>query len=135
MSQIKEILSKYKNIAILGASTDLSKASSVVMKFMKEYGYKVYPVNPAAVGQKIFNEQVFAKLTDIKEKVDIVDVFRPSEEVEEIAKDAIKIGANVLWLQLGITNKNAEKLVLENGISYIENKCTKIEYEKLFLNE
>ena len=135
MSQIKEILSKYKNIAILGASTDLSKASSVVMKFMKEYGYKVYPVNPAAVGQKIFNEQVFAKLTDIKEKVDIVDVFRPSEEVEEIAKDAIKIGANVLWLQLGITNKNAEKLVLETGISYIENKCTKIEYEKLFLNE
>ena len=96
MSQIKEILSKYKNIAILGASTDLSKASSVVMKFMKEYGYKVYPVNPAAVGQKIFNEQVFAKLTDIKEKVDIVDVFRPSEEVEEIAKDVIKIGANVL---------------------------------------
>ena len=135
MSQIKEILSKYKNIAILGASTDLSKASSVVMKFMKEYGYKVYPVNPAAVGQKIFNEQVFAKLTDIKEKVDIVDVFRPSEEAEEIAKDAIKIGANVLWLQLGITNKNAEKLVLENGIRYIENKCTKIEYEKLFLNE
>ena len=135
MSQIKEILSKYKNIAILGASTDLSKASSVVMKFMKEYGYKVYPVNPAAVGQKIFNEQVFAKLTDIKEKVDIVDVFRPSEEAEEIAKDAIKIGANVLWLQLGITNKNAEKLVLETGISYIENKCTKIEYEKLFLNE
>ena len=135
MSQIKEILSKYKNIAILGASTDLSKASSVVMKFMKEYGYKVYPVNPAAVGQKIFNEQVFAKLTDIKEKVDIVDVFRPSEEAEEIAKDAIKIGANVLWLQLGITNKNAEKLVLENGIRYIDNKCTKIEYEKLFLNE
>ena len=133
MSQIKGILSKYKTIAMVGVSNDQTKPSTIVMKYMQKYGYKVYPVNPSAKGQKILGEEVYAKITDIKKNVDIVDVFRPSKEAYEIAKDAVKIGAKVLWLQLGIRNENAKKLVEENKMEYIENKCTKMEYQKHFL--
>ena len=133
MSEIKEILSKYKSIAMVGVSKDLKKTSTIVMKYMKDYGYKVYPVNPSAKGEKILGEKVYAKITEIDENIDIVDVFRPSSEAYEIAEDAVKIGAKVLWLQLGIRDKNAKKLVEDNKMEYIENKCTKMEYQKYFL--
>ena len=77
MSDIKDILSKYKSIAMIGVSNDHTKASTIVMKYMQKYGFKVYPVNPSAKGQKILGEEVFEKITDIKDKIDIVDVFRP----------------------------------------------------------
>ena len=133
MSEIKGILSKYKSIAMIGVSNDSSKASTIVMKYMQKYGFKVYPVNPKAVGQEILGEEVFAKITDIKDPVDIVDVFRPSKEVLDIAKDTISIGAKVLWLQLGIRSKEAKKIVEENKIEYVEDRCTKMEYQKHFL--
>ena len=133
MSEIKNILSKYKSIAMVGVSKDLKKTSTIVMKYMQDYGFKVYPVNPSAKGEKILGEEVYAKITDINNNVDIVDVFRPSKEVYGIAEDAVKIGAKVLWLQLGIRDENAKKLVEENKIEYIENKCTKMEYQKYFL--
>ena len=133
MSQIKDILSKYKTIAMVGVSNDQTKPSTIVMKYMQKYGYKVYPVNPHAKGQKILGEEVYAKITDIKENVDIVDVFRPSKEVLAIAEDTVKIDAKVLWLQLGIRDENAKELVEKNHIEYVENKCTKMEYQKYFL--
>ena len=133
MSQIKDILSKYKTIAMVGVSNDQTKPSTIVMKYMQKYGYKVYPVNPSATGQKILGEEVYAKITDIKENVDIVDVFRPSKEVLAIAEDTVKIDAKVLWLQLGIRDENAKELVEKNHIEYVENKCTKMEYQKYFL--
>ncbi len=133
MSDIKEILSKYKSIAMVGVSNDPTKASTIVMKYMQKYGFKVYPVNPRAAGQKILGEEVFATISDIKDQVDIVDVFRPSKEVYAIAEDAIKIGAKVLWLQLGIRDEKAKELMEKNNINYIENKCTKMEYQKYFL--
>ena len=133
MSEIKDILSKYKSIAMVGVSKDLKKTSTIVMKFMQNYGFKVYPVNPSAKGEIILGEEVFSKITDINKNIDIVDVFRPSEEAYGIAQDAVKIGAKVLWLQLDIRDENAKKLVEENNMKYIENKCTKIEYQKYFL--
>ena len=133
MNDIKEILSKYKKIAMVGVSNDPTKASTIVMKYMKKYGFKVYPVNPKAEGQKILGEDVCGKITDIKDKVDIVNVFRPSKEALDIAKDAINIKAKVLWLQLGIKNEQAKKLVIKNKIEYIEDRCTKMEYQKHFL--
>ena len=133
MSDIKEILFKYKSIAMIGVSKDTKKTSTIVMKYMQNYGYKVYPVNPSAKGEKILGEEVYAKITDINKNVDIVDVFRPSKEAYGIAEDAVKIGAKVLWLQLGIRDENAKKLVEENKMEYIENKCTKMEYQKYFL--
>ena len=133
MNDIKEILSKYKKIAMVGVSNDPTKASTIVMKYMQKYGFKVYPVNPKAEGQKILGEDVCGKITDIKDKVDIVNVFRPSKEALDIAKDTIDIKAKVLWLQLGIKNEQAKKLVIKNKIEYIEDRCTKMEYQKHFL--
>jgi predicted CoA-binding protein len=133
MSEIKDILSKYKTIAMIGVSKDPGKPSTIVMKYMQKYGYKVIPVNPRAKGEKILGEKVFEKITDIKEPVDIVDVFRPSKEVFSIAKDSVKIGAKVLWLQLGIKDDSAKELVEKNNIEYVEDKCTKMEYQKHFL--
>ena len=133
MSDIKEILSKYKKIAMIGVSNDPTKASTIVMKYMQKYGFKVFPVNPKAKGQKILGEEVFEKIIDIKDQVEIIDVFRPSTEALDIARDTIKIGAKVLWLQLGIKNEEAKKLVQSKNIEYIENKCTKMEYQKYFL--
>ena len=133
MNEIKEILSKFKSIAMVGVSKDPKKTSTIVMKYMQDYGFKIYPVNPSAKGETILGEKVYAKITDINESVDIVDVFRPSEEVYEIAKDTVKIGAKVLWLQLGIRDENSKKLIEDNKMEYIENKCTKMEYQKHFL--
>ena len=135
MSEIKEILSKYKTIAMIGVSKDPKKPSTIVMKYMQKYGFKVIPVNPRAKGEKILGEEVFEKITDIKEPVDIVDVFRPSKEVYAIAEDTVKIRAKVLWLQLGIRDEEAKKLMDQNNIDYIENKCTKMEYQNFFLKK
>ena len=135
MSKIKDILSKYKTIAMVGVSKDSTKPSTIVMKYMQKYGYKVIPVNPRAKGEKIMGEKVYEKITDIKEPVGIVNIFRPSKEAYGIAEETIKIGANVLWLQLGIRDENAKKLMKKNNIIYVENKCTKMEYQKLFLGK
>ena len=133
MISTKEILSKFKNIALIGASGDLTKTSSVVMKYLQNSGFKVYPVNPNMKGQKILGEVVFGKISEIKSPVEIIDVFRPSNEVIEIAREAVEIGAKVLWLQLKIKNEEAKKIVEANNMIYIEDKCTKIEIEK-FIN-
>ena len=133
MNNIKEILSKYKSIAMIGVSNDPTKASTIVMKYMQKYGFKVYPVNPSAKGQKILGEEVFAKLTEIKKPVDIVDVFRPSKEALDIAKDTVSIGAKVLWLQLGIKSEEARRIVEKDNIEYVDDRCTKMEYQKHFL--
>ena len=133
MSDIKDILSKYKSIAMIGVSNDPTKASTIVMKYMQKYGFKVFPVNPKAKGQKILGEEVYEKITDIKHPVDIVDVFRPSKEALDIARDTVNIKAKVLWLQLGIRSEEAKKIVEENQIEYVEDRCTKMEYQKHFL--
>ena len=133
MSEIKDILSNNKTIAMIGVSKDPKKPSTIVMKYMQKYGYRVIPVNPSVKGEKILGEEVFGKLNEIKTRIDIVDVFRPSIEAIEIAKETVKIKAKVLWLQLGISSDEAKKIVEANNIEYIENKCTKMEYQKIFL--
>jgi len=132
--KIKEILSNYKTIAMVGVSKDEKKPSTIVMKYMQKYGFKVIPVNPRAKGEKILGEQVYAKLEDIKIPIEIVNVFRPSKEAINFARDAVKIDAKVLWLQLGIRCKEAKALVEDNQIQYIENLSPKMEYQKIFLN-
>ena len=102
------------------------------MKYLQGYGFKVYPVNPSMKGESILGEKVFGNIKEIDGPIEIVDVFRPSNEAAEIAKDAIKVKAKVLWLQLNIRNEEAKKIVETNDIIYIENKSTKKEYEKYF---
>ena len=135
MSDIKEILSKNKTIAMIGVSKDSTKPSTIVMKYMQKYGFRVIPVNPKAKGEKILGEEVFAKLEEIKIPIDMVDVFRPSKEALDIANDTVKIGAKVLWLQLGISSNEAKEVVESNNIDYVENRCTKMEYQKIFLKK
>jgi len=138
---VKKTLETSKTIAMVGVSSikkEIStnirrRPSTIVMKYMQEFGYKIIPVNPFSVGEKIHGEAVVAKLSDIKIPVDIVDVFRPSKEAPMIAEDAVKIGAKVFWLQYGIQNKDAEKIVNSKNIIYIANKCIKQEYQRLFL--
>ena len=133
MDETKDILTKYKNIALVGASKDLKKTSTIVMKYLQNNGYKVYPVNPTIRGEKILGEKVYAKVSEIDGQVDIIDVFRPSNEAVEIANEAVKIKAKVLWLQLDIKSPEAKKIAEANNIIYVENNCTKIDSEE-YLN-
>ena len=138
---IKKTLETSKTIAMVGVSSikkEVStnirrRPSTIVMKYMQEFGYKVIPVNPFSAGEKIHGETIVSKLSDIKIPIDIVDVFRPSKEATMIAEDVIKIGAKVFWLQYGIQNDEAKKIVESKNISYISNKCIKQEYQRLFL--
>ena len=138
---IKKTLVPAKTIAMVGVSSIKKEISSnikrrpsiIVMKYLQEFGYRVIPVNPFSVGKKIYGETVVSKLDDIAIPIDIVDVFRPSKETPMIAKEAVKIGAKVFWLQYGIQNQEAKKIVEEANIIYISNKCIKQEYQRLFL--
>ena len=104
------------------------------MKYLLEFGFKVIPINPFSVGKKIHGEIIIGKLEDVSIPIDIVNVFRPSKEAPDIAKQTIKIGAKVLWLQFGIQNTEAKKISNSAGITCIMNKCIKQEYQRLFLN-
>jgi|TARA_B100001013_G_scaffold151635_1_gene90091 hypothetical protein len=138
---IKKTLVPAKTIAMVGVSSIKKEISSnikrrpsiIVMKYLQEFGYRVIPVNPFSVGKKIYGETVVSKLNDITIPIDIVDVFRPSKETPMIAKEAVKIGAKVFWLQYGIQNQEAKKIVEAANIIYISNKCIKQEYQRLFL--
>ncbi len=138
---IKNSLTSAKTIAMVGVSSVkkeigsniVRRPSIIVMSYMQDFGYKVIPVNPFAVGKIINNEKVVEKLEDISEPIDIVNVFRPSKETPEIANQAVKIGTNVLWLQYGIQNEETKKIAEVNNITYISNKCIKQEYQRLFL--
>ena len=139
---IKQTLDSAKTIAIVGASTEKEgevvaktrlKPSIIVMKYLLEFGYKVIPVNPFSVGKKVNGETIVEKLEDVSSQIDIVNVFRPSKETPDIAKNAIKVGAKTLWLQFGIQNNEAEEISKSAGLTCIMNKCIKQEYQRLFL--
>ena len=139
--QIKNILTNSKTIAMIGVNSLKKKEdpkmikrkpSTIVMKYMQDFGYKVIPVNPFAAGEIIHGETVVADLKDISIPIDIVDVFRPSKEIPAIAEQAVNIETKVLWLQYGIQNEEAEKIANTANIHYVANKCIKQEYQKLF---
>ena len=139
---LKQLLKTAKTIAIVGVSLNKKNEDSkiirrrpsiIVMKYLQEFGYRVIPVNPFSAGKKINGEIVVAKLEDIAIPVDVVNVFRPSKEATGLAEKAVKIRAKVLWLQYGIQNREAQKIVESANITYVADKCIKQEYQKLFL--
>ena len=139
--QIKSILRKSKVIAMIGVSSEKKgedkknlkrKPANVVMKYMQNFGYKVIPINPFAVGEIVNGEPIVESLDNVKEEIDIVDVFRPSSEAEAIAKEAIQKGTKVLWLQYGIHSDDAKVIADKENIEFISNRCIKQEYQKLF---
>ena len=119
--QLLRIYAETRTIAVVGASADESKAAHQVPRYLQRQGYRIVPVNPH--GGEIFGEPVFRSLTEIDVPVDVVEVFRPAQEAPEIARQAIAIGAKVLWLQLGIMSEEARQLAESAGLIVVMNRC------------
>src|SRR5256714_2057234 len=130
-AQLRAILERVKTIAMVGASSNWNRPSYFVMKYLQGKGYRVIPVNPGIAGQELLGEKVYASLRDIPDSIDMVDVFRPSKDAPGIVKDAIAIGAPVVWMQLGIRNDEAAALGEAAGLEIIMNRCPKIEFGRL----
>ena len=128
-SDLRQILSTTKNIAVVGLSPDESKPSNEVAKFLIERGFNVFPVYPKF--DEILGRKVYRNLTQIDQDIDIAVMFRKSEFASELVKDAVKKGVKTLWLQLGITNDAAGTVARENGINFVQDRCIKIELKKL----
>jgi predicted CoA-binding protein len=125
--EIGSILKNAGNIAIVGLSDKTDRTSYMVANVMQKRGYRIIPVNPAAAGSEILGEMCYATLQDIPEPIGIVNVFRRSEYCAEVARDAVAIGAKVLWLQQGIVSDEAARIAEENGLTMIMDRCIKVE--------
>jgi predicted CoA-binding protein len=119
--ELRAIYEETKTIAVVGASTDPAKAGHSIPAYLQGQGYKIIPVSPK--GGELFGEEVRASLAEIDVPVDVVDVFRPAEETPDIAREAVKIGAKVLWLQTGIVNYDAAKIAEEAGMKVVMGIC------------
>lgn len=132
---IKEILENYKKIAYYGISTNPAKPAYRVPAFMQSQGYEVIPINPHA--EEILGKKVYKSLMDVEEEIEILDVFRPSDQTVEVVKEAIERkkargDIKVIWLQLDIKNEEAKKLAEDNGFIFVQDKCLHIEYANHF---
>lgn len=136
--QLRQILKSAKTIAVVGLSAQWNRPSYFAAKYMQEHGYKIIPVNPRYAGQgqfpaeDILGQKCYASLLDIPEPVDMVDVFRKTEDVLPIAQEAFQIGAACLWQQLGVENSEASELFLTHGRLSVTNRCVKIEHARIF---
>ena len=128
---IRSILDNTKTIAMIGLSSSWQRPSYFVAKYLLDRGYKVYPVNPREVGKKILNQKVYSSVSEINENIDMVDIFRKSNDVDLIIDDIIKIKPSIIWMQIGVINFKAAKLAKINKIDVVMNKCPKIEYGRL----
>ena len=127
---LRRILKENHVIAMVGLSANWYRPSYFAAKYMLDHGFRVIPVNPSY--QEVLGQKCYPTLRDILEKVDIVDCFRPSDEIMPIAEDAIAIGAKVLWMQLGMINEAAAERARKAGLEVVMNHCVKIEYARLF---
>jgi predicted CoA-binding protein len=128
---LRGILRRTKTIAMVGASPNWNRPSYFVMKYLQGKGFRVIPVNPRALGEEILGEPVVAALTDITVPVDMVDVFRASDAAPAIVEDAIKIGAKIVWMQIGVRHDEAAARAEAEGLDVVMNRCPKIEFSRL----
>ena len=129
---IISVLNDAKTVAMVGASPNWNRPSYFAMKYMQKKGFRVIPVNPGVAGQEILGETVRASLDEIDEPIDMVDIFRNSEAAGPITDDAIKAGAKIIWMQLGVQNDDAAKRAEDAGLRVVMNRCPKIEYARLY---
>ena len=120
----EQILETATTIAVVGASRDPRKAGGSVPYGLQQRGFRIIPVNPYA--DELFGERVYRSLAEVKEHVDVVDVFRPASDAPEIARQAVQIGAGALWLQLDIRSEEARRIAVAAGIDYVEDQCTAV---------
>jgi len=130
IATLRRILSENRVIAIVGLSANWYRPSFFVAKYLQEHGYRIIPVNPQY--KEILGEKSYASLADIPEKVDVVDCFRRTEEILPIAEEAVRIGARVLWQQIGVRNEAAADLARSHGMDEVMDRCIKIEHGRLF---
>ncbi len=130
-SYLRRILRDTKTIAMVGLSANWNRPSYFAAKYLLDRGYKVMPVNPAAVGQEILGQKVYASLDELPQKADMVDIFRNSEAAGPITDAAIEHGAKVVWMQLGVVNEAAARRAEEAGLKVVMNRCPKIEHSRL----
>ena len=130
---IRGILNTVKTIAMVGVSANTSRPSYFAFKYLLERGYRMIPVNPGLAGQDLLGRQAYARLTDISEPVDMVDIFRASPYAVGIVEEALALNPRprVIWMQLGIRNDEAAKLAEASGLKVVMNRCPKIEYGRL----
>ena len=130
--KLSSLLKTVKTIAIVGASSNEERDSYKVMKFLIDHGYEVFPVNPNESNKKILNQKCYSNLNDIKQKIDMVDVFRSSKYVFNIAKEAVTINADILWTQEGVINERAADFAKKEGLIVIMDECPKKILEESF---
>ena len=130
INTLRRILRESKVIAVVGLSADWYRPSFFAAKYMQEHGYRIVPVNPKYA--EILGEKCYKSLRDIPGKVDVVDVFRKTQDVPPIAEEAIAIGAKVLWQQLGVRNEEAAARARQAGLEAVMDRCVKIEHGRLF---
>ena len=130
ISTLRRILRECRTIAIVGLSAEWHRPSNFVAKYLQQHGYRVIPVNPRYT--EVLGERCYANLTDIAEGIDMVDVFRRTEDVLPIAEQAIRIGAKCLWQQIGVMNSQAAALAQGAGLDTVQDRCVKIEHARLF---
>ena len=128
---LRKILRDTKTIAMVGASANWNRPSYFAMKYLLDRGYKVIPVNPAAAGQEILGQKVYGSLAELPAKADMVDIFRNSEAAGPITDDAIKHGAKIVWMQIGVRNEDAASRAEAAGLRVVMDRCPKIEYSRL----
>lgn len=119
------ILEEMSTFAVVGLSSDPTKAAHSVPAAMQAYGWRVIPVNPHA--DTLLGEQVYRRLADIPEPVEVVNVFRPSAEAADVTRQAVEIGAKAVWLQLGIVSAEARQIATDAGLLYVEDRCVAVE--------
>ena len=129
-SYISEILNRVKTIALVGASPRVDRDSHICMQFLLDRGYRVIPINPHEEGSFILNQRCYARITDVQEKIDMVDIFRSSDVALDVTAEALDKDIGVIWMQLGVVNQQAETLALGRGADVIMGRCPKIEIEK-----
>ena len=129
VSGLRGILLQSRTIAVIGLSGNWYRPSFFAAKYMQDHGYRIVPVNPSY--DEVLGQKCYPTLRDIPHKVDIVDCFRQSGEIPPIARDAVEIGAKVLWMQLGIRNDQAAKIALDAGLDVVMNRCVKIEHARI----
>ncbi len=128
---ITEILNDVSSVAMVGASATQIRPSFFVLKYLLAKGYRVLPINPGLAGKTILDQPVYASLADLPETPDMVDIFRNSEAALPITKEAIAVGAKVVWMQLGVRNDEAAQMAEAAGLKVVMHRCPKIEYGRL----
>jgi predicted CoA-binding protein len=129
---LKETLNRVRVLAVVGASANWNRPSFFVMKYLQAKGYRIVPVNPKEAGSTILGEKVYASLDEIPFPIDMVEIFRSSAEAGPLTDAAIKKGAKVVWMQIGVRNDAAAKRAEAKGLTVVMNRCPKIEYSRLY---